>query len=39
MPKKFETATGPAILCGAVVEVDGATGRATAIRRIRIQET
>jgi calcineurin-like phosphoesterase len=39
MPKRFETATGPAILCGAVVEIDGATGRATAIRRIRITDS
>lgn len=38
MPVKFETATGPATISGAVVEVDAATGRATAIHRIRIQD-
>jgi len=38
MPKKFETATGPAILCGAVVEVDRSSGRATAVHRIRITD-
>ncbi len=39
MPRKFETASGPAILCGAVVEVDATTGRATHIQRIRILDT
>jgi len=38
MPRKFETASGPAILCGVVVEVDAASGRATAIQRIRIRD-
>jgi metallophosphoesterase (TIGR00282 family) len=38
MPAKFETAPGPSIISGAVVEVDVATGKATSIRRIRIAE-
>jgi len=38
MPKRFETATGPAILQGAIVAVDPATGRATAIERLQVRE-
>jgi hypothetical protein len=38
MPKKFETATGPSVLSGAVVEVDDATGKAASIKRIRITD-
>jgi hypothetical protein len=38
MPKRFETATGPAILQGAVVTIDAATGRATAIERVQVRE-
>ncbi|HEY3368005.1 MAG TPA: TIGR00282 family metallophosphoesterase [Symbiobacteriaceae bacterium] len=34
MPVRLEVARGPAILSGAVVDVDPATGRATAIQRI-----
>lgn len=34
IPQFFEVATGDPRLCGAVVEVDPATGKATAIRRI-----
>jgi metallophosphoesterase (TIGR00282 family) len=35
MPVRFEVATGPAILQGALVDVDEATGHATAIRRLQ----
>jgi hypothetical protein len=35
LPTKFETATGPTIVQGAVVSVDPSSGRATAIRRVR----
>lgn len=35
MPVRFEVATGPAILQGALVDVHEATGRATAIRRLQ----
>ncbi|MEW6324336.1 MAG: TIGR00282 family metallophosphoesterase [Nitrospirota bacterium] len=38
MPKRFETATGPAILQGAIVTVDPASGKATAIQRLQIRE-
>ena len=34
MPTRFEPATGPAAVQGAVISVDPDTGRATAIRRI-----
>lgn len=35
MPVRFEVATGPAILQGVLVDVDEATGHATAIRRLQ----
>jgi metallophosphoesterase (TIGR00282 family) len=35
MPTKFETASGRTIVQGAVITVDPATGRATAIKRIQ----
>ena len=38
MPKRFETASGPAILQGAIVTVDPASGRATAIERLQVRE-
>jgi len=38
MPKRFETAGGPAILQGAIVTVDPSTGRATAIERLQVKE-
>lgn len=34
LPQRFEVATGRVLLQGALIDVDGATGRATAIRRI-----
>jgi len=37
-PTHFEVATGDARLCGTIVEADPATGRATSIRRIAIDE-
>jgi len=37
-PTHFEVATGDVRLCGAIVDVDTATGRATAIRRVNITE-
>jgi metallophosphoesterase (TIGR00282 family) len=36
MPIRFEPAKGPAALHGAVITVDPETGRATAIRRLRV---
>jgi len=38
MPARFETAKGPASFCGAILEIDPGTGRATAIERIRLEE-
>ena len=35
MPTRFEVATGPALLQGALVDVDEGSGRATAIQRIQ----
>jgi metallophosphoesterase (TIGR00282 family) len=37
-PTQFEVAEGDVRLCGAIVDVDGATGRATAIRRLMVTE-
>jgi 2',3'-cyclic-nucleotide 2'-phosphodiesterase len=34
MPVRLEVASGPAILCAVAIDVDPATGRATAIQRI-----
>jgi metallophosphoesterase (TIGR00282 family) len=35
LPVRFEVAEGPVLLCGAVIQVDDATGRAVSIRRIQ----
>jgi len=35
MPVRFDVATGPVIVCGALVDVDEATGQATAIERVQ----
>jgi metallophosphoesterase (TIGR00282 family) len=35
MPVRFEVASGPVLVHGAVVDVDATSGRATAIRRLR----
>ena len=35
MPRKFTVASGPAEICGVAIEIDEATGRALAIRRVR----
>lgn len=39
VPERFEVETGPGSLCGVVIEIDPATGRSTAIQRIREEET
>jgi metallophosphoesterase (TIGR00282 family) len=36
-PTKFDVATGDARLCGAIVQVDGETGRATSIERVCVR--
>lgn len=35
-PKRFEMAGGPCVLQGAIVDIDGATGKAAAIKRVQI---
>lgn len=35
MPRRFEVASGPAILCAAVIECDAHTGKASRISRVR----
>lgn len=35
LPVRFEVADGPVLLCGAVIEIDDATGKAVSIRRIQ----
>jgi calcineurin-like phosphoesterase len=34
MPQKFEVASGSVLLQGALINIDGQTGRATEIRRV-----
>lgn len=38
-PTAFDVATGDVRLCGAIVDVDSATGKATAIRRVTLRES
>jgi 2',3'-cyclic-nucleotide 2'-phosphodiesterase len=38
LPHRFEVATGAAVLCGIVVDVDPQSGRATHIERIQIRD-
>ena len=38
VPTPFDVSTGDIRLAGAIVDIDGATGRATAIRRIMVAE-
>jgi metallophosphoesterase (TIGR00282 family) len=39
VPSPFEVATGDPRLAGAIVDVDSASGRATAIRRLMVQDS
>lgn len=36
MPRKYDVAGGKAILCAVVLEIDGRSGRATAIQRLQL---
>lgn len=36
MPRKFEVAAGKALLCAVVVEIDSASGKASAIQRLQV---
>ncbi|WP_447979188.1 TIGR00282 family metallophosphoesterase [Candidatus Nitrospira bockiana] len=38
MPRRFEVASGPAVLCAVLVEVEGTLGKAVSIRRFRIPD-
>ena len=38
LPRRFEVAPGPSVLCAAVVKLDSGTGKATHISRLRIFE-
>ncbi len=38
MPRRFEVASGPALFCAVLVELDGALGKAVSIQRLRIPE-
>lgn len=38
LPRRFEVAPGPSVLCAAVVNIDPGTGKATHISRLRIFE-
>src|SRR5438876_191960 len=39
MPTRFEVASGPVLVQGALIDVDEASGRATAIRRVQERVT
>ncbi|MGH7255943.1 MAG: hypothetical protein ACREI3_09210 [Nitrospirales bacterium] len=36
MPRRFEVASGPAVFCAALIELDGVVGKALNIQRIRV---
>ena len=38
MPRRFEVASGPAIFCAVLVELDGCLGKALRIERFRLNE-
>jgi len=38
MPRRFEVASGPAVLQAALIEVDGLTGKAVGIQRLQVPE-
>jgi hypothetical protein len=38
MPRRYEVATGPAVFCAALVELDARLGKAISIQRIRISD-
>ncbi|MEW6543145.1 MAG: TIGR00282 family metallophosphoesterase [Nitrospirota bacterium] len=38
MPRRFEVASGPAVFSAALIELDGAIGKAVSIQRLRIPE-
>ena len=38
VPERFEPATGPSMLCGAIIDVDESSGRSRSIDRVTIKE-
>ena len=38
MPRRFEVASGPAVLSAVLIELDGRTGKAVGIQRFRIPD-
>jgi metallophosphoesterase (TIGR00282 family) len=38
MPRRFEAASGPAVLSAVLIDLDGTSGKATSIQRMRILE-
>ena len=38
MPRRFEVASGPAVLCAALIEIDGGSGKAIGIERLQVSE-
>ena len=38
IPERFETATGPSMLCGAIIDVDERSGQSRSIDRVTIKE-
>ena len=38
MPRRFEVASGPAVFCAALIELDGTLGKALSIHRLRIPD-
>jgi hypothetical protein len=38
MPRRFEVASGPAVLSAVLLEVDGVVGKAISIQRFRIPD-
>ena len=38
MPRRFEVASGPAVLQAALIELDGLTGKAMGIQRLQVPE-
>lgn len=38
MPRRLEVAQGPAVLCAALLELDGLTGKAVSIQRLQVAE-
>jgi metallophosphoesterase (TIGR00282 family) len=38
LPKRFAVASGPAVFCGAIVDVDADSGRCRAIQRVQLRD-